>query len=76
MDLTSTHLDGYDFVLLFPETVYESAEVLVNKLKEHLQSVAADKIDISYGISQWQKGDDVRLFINRAADNISPESVD
>ncbi len=70
------HLDGYDFVLLLPETVYDSAEVLVNKLKERLKSVAADKIDISYGISQWQKGDDVRLFITRAADNISPEAVD
>ena len=70
------HLDGYDFVLLLPETVYESAEVLVNKLKDRLQSVAADKIDISYGISQWQKGDDVRLFITRAADNIRSEAVD
>lgn len=69
------HLDGYDFVLLLPETVYESAEVLVKKLKQRLQSLAVDKIDISYGISQWQKGDDVRLFITRAADNISSESI-
>ncbi len=69
------HLDGYDFVLLLPETVYASAEVLVRKLNKRLQSIASDKIDISYGISQWQKGDDVRLFITRAVDNMSSEPV-
>ncbi len=68
------HLRGFDFVLLLPETVYESAEVLIRKINDRLQNVAIDARHISYGISQWQKGDDVKMFLERAARQLPSHS--
>ncbi|MCU7940541.1 MAG: diguanylate cyclase [gamma proteobacterium symbiont of Bathyaustriella thionipta] len=68
------HLNEFDFVLLLPETVYESAEVLIKKINERIQNAALDSRHISYGISQWQKGDDVKLFLDRAAKQLSSQS--
>ena len=65
------HIDGYDFVLLLPETQYESAEILVKKLNSNLQQFSSDIRKISFGISQWQKGDDVQLFVARASDSMA-----
>ncbi|WP_198262828.1 hypothetical protein [sulfur-oxidizing endosymbiont of Gigantopelta aegis] len=47
---------------LLPETVYESAEILINKLNESLKNANIDTNRIQYGLSQWQKGDDVNMF--------------
>ena len=58
------HLNEFDFVLLLPETVYESAEVLIRKINDRLRNIAIDAQHIFYGISQWQKGDDVNMFLN------------
>ena len=64
---TVGHLSEFDFVLLLPETIYESAKVLISKINEKIHSVTMDSSYISYGISQWQKGDDVKMFLDRAA---------
>ncbi|MDX2506531.1 MAG: diguanylate cyclase [Gammaproteobacteria bacterium] len=69
------HLEDFDFVLLLPETDLESAEVLVKKLKSSIHNVALDTIHVTYGISQWQKGDDVRLFLERAVKGLGIGSV-
>ncbi len=69
------HLENYDFVLLLPETVYESAETLIKKLNNSLQNVAMDVKDIHYGLSQWQKGDDVSMFVERAINELNSETV-
>ena len=69
------HLKGFDFVLLLPETVYESAEILVKKLNSSLKNVAQDVKHISYGLSQWQKGDDVEMFLQRAVAELNSETV-
>jgi len=61
------HLTDYDFVLLLPETVYDSAQVLIEKINDRIHNVTHDAEHISYGISQWQKGDDVKMFLDRAA---------
>lgn len=69
------HLQGFDFVLLLPETVYESAEILIKKLNNSLQNITMDVKHISYGLSQWQKGDDVKLFLERAANGLNEETA-
>lgn len=68
------HLNEFDFVLLLPETVYESAEVLIRKINDRLCNMTIDAQHISYGISQWQKGDDVNMFLNRAASDMAPQA--
>ncbi len=65
------HLKDCDFVLLLPETVYESAEILIKKLNSNLQNIAIDLKHINYGLSQWQKGDDVKMFLQRAIDQMN-----
>lgn len=69
------HIKDFDFVLLLPETKYEAAETLVKKLHNSLKNAALDSISIAYGISQWQKGDDVQLFLSRAADDMDTEAL-
>jgi len=69
------HIKDFDFVLLLPETTYESAETLVKKLNSSLKKASLDSITISYGISQWQKGDDVQLFLSRAANDMDTETL-
>lgn len=69
------HLKDFDFVLLLPETVYESAEILIKKLNGSLQNIARDVKHISYGLSEWQKGDDVEMFLQRAVAELNSESV-
>ncbi|NOQ79659.1 MAG: diguanylate cyclase [Gammaproteobacteria bacterium] len=69
------HLNEFDFVLLLPETVYESAEVLIRKINDRLCNMTIDAQHISYGISQWQKGDDVNMFLNRAASDMAPQAL-
>jgi diguanylate cyclase (GGDEF)-like protein len=64
------HLQNYDFVLLLPETVYESAEILIKKLNKSMQDASMDVAHINYGLSQWQKGDDVQMFLARAAKDL------
>ena len=64
------HLENIDFVLLLPETDAESAKILVQKLKNNINNAAPDTINISYGISQWSKGDDVQLFLEYAAKDL------
>lgn len=68
------HLNEFDFVLLLPETVYESAEVLIRKINDRLRNITIDAQHIFYGISQWQKGDDVNMFLNRAASDMAPQA--
>ncbi|MCN4144808.1 MAG: diguanylate cyclase [Thiohalomonas sp.] len=68
------HLNEFDFVLLLPETVYESAEVLIRKINDRLRNITIDAQHIFYGISQWQKGDDVNMFLNRAASEMAPQT--
>lgn len=65
------HLADFDFVLLLPETVYESAEVLIRKINDRMHNMTIDAKHISYGISQWQKGDDVEMFVKRAAKELN-----
>ncbi|MCW8931815.1 MAG: PAS domain-containing protein [Gammaproteobacteria bacterium] len=67
------HLEDYDFVLLLPETAYQSAEVLIKKLNESMHNVALDAKHIKYGISQWKKGDDIQMFMERAAVELNSE---
>jgi len=67
------HLKDFDFVLLLPETSYESAEILIKKLNDGLKNVAMDVMHIKYGLSQWQKGDDVKMFLDRAVDGLNLE---
>ncbi len=69
------HLNGFDFVLLLPETVYESAEVLVKKLNTSLKNASIDVSKINYGLSQWQRGDDVKMFVERAVKELDSETV-
>lgn len=69
------HLNGFDFVLLLPETIYESAEVLVKKLNISLKNAAIDVNTINYGLSQWQRGDDVKMFVERAVKELESEET-
>lgn len=69
------HLKDFDFVLLLPETVYESAEILVEKLNNSLKNAAKDVKHIRYGLSQWQKGDDVEMFLQRAVAELNSETA-
>lgn len=69
------HIDGYDFILLLPETDVGSAEILVKKLNHSLHEFSSDISKISFGMSQWQKGDDVQLFVSRAADAMTQETL-
>ena len=67
---TIGHIEQHDFALLLPETAFNSAETLINKLNTSLQYVNLDEQYFSYGISQWQKGDDVTMFVQRAVKNM------
>ncbi|MCP3853089.1 MAG: diguanylate cyclase [Gammaproteobacteria bacterium] len=67
------HLNGFEFVLLLPETTYESAEVLIGKLNAAIQNIAIEPGFVTYGISQWQKGDDVRMFLDKAITELTAE---
>lgn len=69
------HFEEYDFVLLLPETDYESAKVLIKKLDEGMNNVAPNTQHIRYGLSQWQKGDDVLMFLERAARELNTETA-
>jgi len=64
------HLEHSDFALLLPETNHQSAQILINKLNKNIQNISLNSDYISYGISQWKKGDDVNLFIERAINNV------
>ncbi len=67
------HLNGFEFALLLPETTYESAEVLIGKLNAAIQNITIEPGFMTYGISQWQKGDDVRMFLDKAVTELTTE---
>ena len=60
------------FLMILPETTAEDAQILAKKLKERMAGLilAADptvklNLDVAFGISAWQKGDDTALLMRR-----------
>lgn len=72
--------DESEFLLILPETSAESAQTLIEKLRERicelrLTSERGDSFSITplFGVASWQKGDDGRLLLKRAGDRLSRE---
>lgn len=66
-------LNDSDFLLVLPETAAEACENLSNNLGERLkalpipESLPGDfKMDASFGYSEWSKGDDLSLLMQKA----------
>ena len=61
-----------DFLLILPETLYEDAVKLTEKLQKKILRLnqsyqkGQDKVAVAFGISQWQKGDDTLRLLHRA----------
>lgn len=65
-------IDEDQFLMILPETTATDAQILAKKLKERMASLmlAADPsvkldLDVAFGISAWQKGDDTTLLMKR-----------
>jgi len=59
---------GEEFVILFPETTEEIAEIICNKLREGIESMShlvAGNITASFGITQCKKSDTIDGMFNR-----------
>jgi len=59
---------GEEFVILFPETTEEIAEIICNKLREGIESMShlvAGSITASFGITQCKKSDTIDGMFNR-----------
>lgn len=72
--------DESEFLLILPETTAESAQTLVEKLRERISELrlttergSSFSISPLFGIASWQKGDDGRLLLKRAGDRLSRE---
>jgi len=63
--------DGPDFLLILPETPLDASEALAIKLSEQLQTLALENPIKTYcGVTNWQKGDDATLMLQRVSDNV------
>lgn len=69
--------DASEFLLILPETPAEAAQTLVEKLASKVTEIdlaqsGTTKIpcNVSFGAASWQKGDDSRLLLSRAATNL------
>ncbi|MDH5300629.1 MAG: sensor domain-containing diguanylate cyclase [Gammaproteobacteria bacterium] len=65
-------IDDKQFLMILPETSTVDAQILAKKLKERMTGLilAADpkvklELDVAFGISGWQKGDDTALLMRR-----------
>jgi diguanylate cyclase (GGDEF)-like protein len=66
-------VDQVSFIFVLQETMYEDAEKLTAKIKAKMPNLLLndvpfdiEEVNYCFGISDWQKGDDVRSMINRA----------
>jgi len=66
-------VDSASFMFILQETDYQEAEKFVDKVNSQIpriefvdESVEISKINFCFGISDWQKGDDVSSLMSRA----------
>lgn len=66
-------LSDSDFLLVLPETNAEACENIITNLHDHLSSIAMPedmpddfKITANFGYSEWAKGDDLSLLMQKA----------
>lgn len=69
--------DSSEFLLILPETPAEAAQTLVEKLASKVAEIdlaesgtAKIPCSVRFGAASWQKGDDARLLLGRAASNL------
>lgn len=72
---TIGRVDANEFLFILPETEEQVTQELCEKIKEHLQSIASDNtanisLSTEFGMSQWRKGDDVGMLMQRARENL------
>jgi diguanylate cyclase (GGDEF)-like protein len=66
-------LDDSDFLLVLPETAADACKNLIDKLNGHIKTFTTPaglpdgfSISISFGFSEWEKGDDLSLLMQKA----------
>jgi len=76
-------LSHTDFLLVLPETHSDAASGIVEKIHERMKmidvpeiDIAAKDINVSFGVAEWQKGDDVSLLMTRAHGMLDKPSSD
>ena len=76
-------LNDEDFLLVLPETQYDDAINITEKLKDNMAhlynpdiELDENTVDVEFGIAQWQKGDDVGLLMMRARDMLKQQPAD
>ena len=72
----SGRLSDSEFMLILPETPEDIASQLANKIRERFTHIRMSdmggkslEIMTRFGMAQWQKGEDLRVLMQRARDN-------
>jgi len=69
-------LEDDKFLLILPETPEDAAKTLIGKLTDKIEELNTNhnlKIDVFFGMANWDTGDDARLMLKRAAENANQE---
>ena len=76
---TLGRLDDNEFLFILPETDLEAARQVASMTAERLQNLAAQNPDMKvcahFGASEWRKGDDVGLLMQRAREDLAKKGV-
>lgn len=74
-------LDENEILMVLPETHLEDAHHLVEKLNQRMSILdipelteASYHLNVSYGIAEWHKGDDVGLLMMRAREQLNDQA--
>jgi diguanylate cyclase (GGDEF)-like protein len=71
--------DERQFILVLPETAIEDGQRLLHKIRQGFSESVISKqsgaqpILLYVGLAEWQKGDDVRLLLQRAMETLAGE---
>lgn len=74
---TLARWDHNHFLIILPETNAEHACVLIEKISEAFHQVEIPEVNgerqlvLRYGVAQWLKGNDSRILMERAAENLN-----
>lgn len=64
--------DGADFLMILPETAYDAAVVLAEKIADKVCELEVDGLAVNCycGVSAWDKGDDANLLLKRVDERV------
>ncbi|MDX9872114.1 MAG: GGDEF domain-containing protein [Clostridia bacterium] len=65
-----TRWGGEEFIIMLPHTTLDKAAEIADRIKEFVSTIEYDKIidkvTASFGVTEFQEGDDMKSIINRA----------